>query len=42
MFYNPQGGVVYGAGNAIMAGVPLENIKAYTESLTQFCQEKKG
>lgn len=37
IFYNPQGGVIYGAGNSLMAGIPFENIETYAKTLTEFC-----
>ncbi len=39
LFYRPQGGCIYGAGNVLTAGIPIENIRAYVESLHQFCQK---
>jgi len=33
VFYRKEGGVVYAAGNAITADTPVENIKAYAETL---------
>ena len=40
IFYNSKGGIVYGAGNAIMEGTPIENVKAYVETLADFCLDK--
>ncbi len=37
IFYNPKGGVIYGAGNAILAGAPVKNVEAYAKALTEFC-----
>jgi len=39
-FYSPEGGVIYGAGNALMAGIPWENVRTYVETLWAFCLEK--
>lgn len=41
IFYRPEGGIIYGAGNAVMAGAPLENIQAYVRGLTDLCISKK-
>lgn len=40
LFYDPAGGGVYGAGNVLVAGTPLENIKTYIETLHAFCREQ--
>jgi uroporphyrinogen decarboxylase len=32
-FYRPEGGLILAAGNAILPDTPLENIKAYLETL---------
>lgn len=42
IFYNAKGGIIYGAGNAIMAGAPIENIEAYANTLSEFCLNKRG
>jgi uroporphyrinogen-III decarboxylase len=33
LFFNPRGGAIYSAGNVIMDGTPIENIRAYVETL---------
>ncbi|AQQ71107.1 methylcobalamin:coenzyme M methyltransferase [Limihaloglobus sulfuriphilus] len=38
LFYSPRGGAIYGAGNAVMANIPFENIQAYVETLRDFCE----
>ncbi len=32
-FHRPEGGLILAAGNAIMPETPLENIRAYLETL---------
>ena len=34
-FYRPEGGLILAAGNAIMAETPVDNIRAYLETLRQ-------
>jgi uroporphyrinogen decarboxylase len=40
LFYDQSGGVVYGAGNVLMANTPAENIEAYIKTLFEFCMKK--
>ena len=40
VFYRPDGGVIYAAGNVITAGTPIENIEAYADELFRFVEEK--
>jgi len=42
MFYRPEGGVIYGAGNVLVAGTPLENIKEYAATVWRFCLDKQS
>lgn len=39
-FYSAKGGVIYGAGNSLMEGIPFENIEAYVQTLTEYCNNK--
>ena len=38
-FYRPDGGIIYGAGNTLVAGIPFENIETYASSVFEFCQQ---
>jgi len=35
-FYRPEGGLIVAAGNAILPDTPMENLRAYLETLREF------
>lgn len=41
LFYRKEGGVIFGTGNVVCEGTPIENVQAYIEELASFLEEKR-
>ena len=39
MFYRPEGGAIFGAGNALTSDIPIKNIIAYSHAMEDFALE---
>lgn len=41
LFYMPEGGVIYGAGNVLTEEIPKKNILAYRKTMEEYVMEKR-